>query len=145
MSNIFSIEPDWTIYSIVLISTSSILVLLYACLFVWLNKRPNVDFAKRLTTCMMIFNIFVLARYGIGRIISPEYCIADTEGCKCTPLMDGSPVCVIDFWYKVGGVFWALSIIIYLLSFNLGQWYFSFYYYMCSSEMLCVINSGSSH
>jgi hypothetical protein len=57
-------------YSIVLISTSSILVLLYAWLRVWLNKRPNVDFAKRLTTSMMIFNIFVLARYGIGRIIS---------------------------------------------------------------------------
>jgi hypothetical protein len=94
---------------------------------------------------MMIFNIFVLARYGIGRIISREYCDANIEGCDCTAIMDGSPVCDIGFWYKVGGVIWALSIIIYLLSFNLGQWYFSFYYYKCSSEMLCVIKCDSNH
>jgi hypothetical protein len=128
-------------YSIVLISTSSILVLLYAWLRVWLNKRPNVDFAKRLTTCMMIFNIFVLARYGIGRIISYQYC-EGTEGCGCSELKNG---CEISGWYKVGGVLWALTIIIYLLSFNLGQWYFSFYYYKCSSEMECVIKSSSNH
>lgn len=71
----FSIEPAWTMYSIVLISTSSILAVLYGVLWVWLRKKPKVDFAKRLTVCMLVFNIFLLIRYAVGRSISDSYCV----------------------------------------------------------------------
>jgi hypothetical protein len=71
----YSIEPkDWTYYSIILLATCSILAIGYAGLLIWLNKKPNVSFAKTLTLCMMCFNILIVVRYLIGKGLSQSYC-----------------------------------------------------------------------
>jgi hypothetical protein len=132
-------------YSIVLVSTCSILAILYGGLWLWLRKRVNADFAKTLTVCMFLFNSFVLVRYGVGRLISSQYCLPFTEGCQCTTATDGTDIyCQPDTLHQIGGVAWGLAIIIYLLAFNVGSWYFGFYYYRCASEMNIVVKSTNT-
>ena len=67
----FSVIPETPpFYSGILLSTCGILTVAYFVLWIKLRKQPNVDFAKTLTLCMMGFNLFIMTRYGIGKIIS---------------------------------------------------------------------------
>jgi hypothetical protein len=137
----FSVIPETQpFYSVILLATCSLLTVAYFVLWIKLRKQPNVDFAKKLTLCMMGFNLFIMTRFGIGKIISKDYCAGGSDGCKCSCLnaCNTEPIYECQSFgasQVIGGVMWSLSIMAYLLCYNLGTWHFSFHFYKCHSEM----------
>lgn len=68
---------------------------------------------------MMAYNVAIIVRYGIGRILANAL---DKER-------------LLGWPYQVCGMMWVLMTVVGLLSFNLGNWYFGFHYFQCSSEI----------
>ena len=106
------LPSEWIFYEIVLISTSAILILAFGWLYFSLK---GADFAQKLALCMLIFNVFVLIRF----------------------------ICVSLFIRDMNeflAIVWVLCIMVSLTAFNLGNWYFGFHYFKCSSEMEMIID-----
>jgi len=138
----FSVVPETQpFYSVTLLITCSALTVAYFILWIKLRKQPNVDFAKTLTLCMMGFNVFIVIRYVIGKSISKDYCADGSDSCKCYCDIACDTTEPVYKCHKfeasqvILGVLWSLSIMIYLLCYNLGTWHFSFHFYKCHSEM----------
>lgn len=144
----FSVIPaTQPFYSVILLITCSVLTVAYFILWIKLRKQPNVDFAKTLTLCMMGFNVFIIVRYVIGKSISKDYCASSADAdckCYCDSACDTKPVYKCQKFEAplvIFGVLWSLSIMIYLLCYNLGTWHFGFYFYKCHSEMPFVLRA----
>lgn len=143
----FSVVPETQpFYSAILLATCSVLTVAYFILWIKLRKQPNVDFAKTLTLCMMGFNVFIIVRYVIGKIISKDYCAGGSDSCKCScnSACNTEPIYSCDKFEPfqvIFGVLWSLSIMTYLLCYNLGTWHFGFYFYKCHSEIPFVLRA----
>jgi len=74
-----------------------------------------------MVSCMMIYNIVALVRF-----ICSDYLEKQRE------LQNGKLIGKKDM--IIGGLAW-LCIVVGLLTFNLGNWYFGFHYFKCSTEM----------
>jgi len=68
---------------------------------------------------MFVYNLAYVIRFLLGRVLA-QALDKDQE---------------LGLPYVVIGVMWVLLTVIALLSFNLGNWYFSFFYFQCSSEI----------
>jgi hypothetical protein len=68
---------------------------------------------------MFVYNLAYVIRFLLGRVLAKAL-DKDQE---------------LGLPYVVIGVLWVLLTVIALLSFNLGNWYFSFFYFQCSSEI----------
>jgi hypothetical protein len=68
---------------------------------------------------MAVYNLAVLLRFASGRVLDE----GKDKGGSLGP------------FYITLGICWTLCLVIYLLAFNLGNLYFGFHYFKCSTEI----------
>jgi glucose uptake protein GlcU len=119
---------SWKTYSLVLICTCSALILMFGWLFWTLRRQKATDFAKNLAVCMLAYNVFVLARFFLVYNVVDDY-------------MDASKS--VTGFDRFLAILWALCIVVSLIAFNIGNWYFGFHYFKCASEMEYIIDMDS--
>ena len=85
-------------------------------------KGTSSKFAKNVTACLLVDNLTALIRIVLGEYIMD-------------PLKDRNGGALVGFWPSFAGVCDALLMTIELTAFNLGNWYFAFHYFKCSSEL----------
>ena len=113
----------WTIYVVVSVAVYSIMTILFG-FFLVKNcvKDTNRKFARNVTACLFVYNLSALMRMGVGRII-------------LDPIKDAHDNALFGFWPMFAGVCDSVLITTMLISFNMGNWYFAFHYFKCSTEM----------
>ena len=85
-----------------------------------IKEGTKSKFAKRVSFLLFVYNLTALIRFYIGRQL-------DT-------FKDDHSGALLGFWPLFEGFTENICLVISLTAFNLGNWYFGFYYFKCYSE-----------
>ena len=120
-------------YSIMLVVCSSILILAFGWLLYKIRQLDKGNqFAVRLTTCMLVFNIATLARF---------FCTYEMRDNQDS--VTGGAFTNPRDW--IFGILRMVFMLLSVITFSLGNWYFGFHYYKASSEMkFKIISLGAA-
>lgn len=116
----------WTI-----VGTSGTLILAFGWLRLQIvRNKVESEFAKILTTCLLVFNLAVLTHFYMAYYTDTD---RDAHYGAVTSTITDVMEC-IDL----------AAVIVSVCAFNLGEWYQGIHYYKCATEMEMLLTRAST-